>query len=172
MNINDLMKVAISEDDIRLIYPNALILTYNNLSDYNDIMELFNNNNYCFLLYETKKNFGHWTVIIKHDDSYEFFDSYGFKPDSELKFSPPYFRLCNNMIYPKLTLLLYNSNCNIEYNNKQLQAYKNNIFTCGRWCLFRCLKSNISIDDFIKFFNNVKNPDEYITLETYEILNK
>ncbi len=40
---------------------------------------------YCIILYEDRPNRGHWTALLKHNGLYEHFDSYGTKPNGQLK---------------------------------------------------------------------------------------
>lgn len=140
------------------------IVSYPDLINYNSINQLFGNKKCIILLYLTKKNYGHWTLITKHPNYYEHFDSYGVEPDKELLFTNVHFRLNNNMFYPLLSYLYYKSKKPIHYNPIRLQAMKKGVATCGRWCLVRYYLKNKypNVDDFAKLFKNIKNKDKKI----------
>lgn len=65
------------------------IITYPELKDYDNITELLPNNLCaCFILIRTSNNSGHWTVAARRNNTISYFDSYGIKPDGELKNIP------------------------------------------------------------------------------------
>ena len=45
---------------------------------------------FVFLLTESEKNKGHWTLLMRNDDKFEYFDSYGNSPKEILKFTPAF----------------------------------------------------------------------------------
>lgn len=124
------------------------IVVYPDLYKYEDLDELLEPHGAIFLLYEFKKNYGHWTLLFKQGDTIEHFDSYNYKPDKEFSFIPNYFRKVNKMMYPQLTKMLYDSGKDIHYNNFELQSQGENIATCGRWCLLRLRFKHMNIDEF------------------------
>ena len=71
--INELDKLAekivetpMGDDDIHFYLPKSKILKYSELSKYNDIDHLLNNDRDCaFILYEDSPNSGHWTCLTK-----------------------------------------------------------------------------------------------------------
>lgn len=135
----------------------AKIVTYPDLQSYKDIDELLKPHGVVFLLYEFKRFYGHWTLIYRRDDGgIECFDSYSYKPDEEFTFIPEYFRAINDMVYPRLTKMLLDSNKDIHYNNFKLQRESNNIATCGRWCLVRLLFKHMDIDKFYKMMKFIR----------------
>ena len=99
------MDIALSDKDImRLIKGKANLLTYTELQKYNNIDQVLGPYSALVLLYETSKNFGHWVCVFKvNENTIEHFDSYGLKPDDELKFIPEYFREVNYEEIPHLT---------------------------------------------------------------------
>lgn len=159
------MNYSLSNHDIKkALNNNVNIITYNDLSYYNNIKKAFNHKKFLVILFENKKNFGHWCCLFFHNNNtLEFFDSYGLMPDDELKFTSNVFRKNNNMLLPHLTYLLLKSPYNIEYNNYKFQSYNNNTNTCGRWVIVRLLYNDININDFYKIFGNIKNSDKFIT---------
>ncbi len=148
----------------------AHVYTYPELAKFKNIEDAFKPYNIIFLLYESRDGYGHWVTLINKRHSIEHFDSYGYKPDDELKFVPEVFREENNMKLPHLTCLLYKSKKKIEYNDYPLQEQKRDIATCGRWAVIRALFKKINVDEFIKLFiNKRKSPDDLVTILTYII---
>lgn len=173
MSLKLKMKKALSNYDLYKLFDNKInIYTYNELTKFNNIDDAFDKFDVIFLLFETKKNFGHWVCLIKTEDFIEHFDSYGIFPDKELKYTNKSFRMKNNMMLPHLTYLLLKSNKKIEYNDHQLQSKKYKwIATCGRFCALRYMCKDYNIDVFADFFlrNKKYTPDEIVTLLTYYI---
>lgn len=164
------MDKSLSDNDILNFLPNCKIIKYNELSNYDNINNLLNSSKFIIILYETKMNYGHWCCIfLNNKNNIEFFDSYGCIPDLQLKYIPTVFRKQNNELFPHLTWLLINCNNKIEYNNYKFQKNKKGINTCGRWCVVRCILSDLNIDEFYKLFKKYKNKDKIITELTYII---
>ena len=162
-----------STDLMRIMRNQCKIYTYNELSRIKSLDQLFGPYNCVFILYETRKNYGHWCVLTRDHNRITFFDSYGIFPDMELKWTPQAFRRRNNMILPHLTSLLYHdkSGREIHYNNHRLQRMNKKIATCGRWCaVFALMHSFCPVELFADhFLHYTNNPDKHITDLTYFI---
>ena len=126
----------------------AKIILYPDLYNYKNIDELLSPHGAIFLLYEYKPRYGHWTLLFRQNDTIEHFDSYNHKPDDEFSFIPEYFREVNNMMYPRLTRMLHDSNEEIHYNNFKLQKSGGDIATCGRHCLARLKHKDLNINQY------------------------
>lgn len=160
-------KIALSNFDVlKLVNGKANLLLYNQLHQYNNIDDVLGHNTACFILYESKKNFGHWCCLFKLDDNtLEFFDPYGYFVDDELDFIPENFRKISNQDYPHLSYLLYKSPYSLSYNEFNFQKLAKNVNTCGRWCSLRLILRNYSLKEFQKKFHKI-NGDELVTLLT------
>lgn len=134
----------------------AKIILYPDLYKYKNLEELLAPHGAIFLLYEYERFIGHWCLIFKQGNTIEHFDSYNYKPDQEFEFIPEYFREVNNMLYPQLTKMLYDSGKDIHYNNFKLQSEGANIATCGRHVLNRLKYKEMDIDDYYKMMNFIK----------------
>lgn len=145
------------------------ILTYRELIKINDLDIILGPNKACVILYETKDNFGHWVLCFERNNgNIEFFDSLSYFPDDELSFISKSYKIKNNICYPYLIRLFYDSNRQIEYNDHKLQHDKSS--TCARWCIVRYLLKNLHIDDFAQLFTNNKlTPDELVCYVTFDI---
>ena len=161
-----------SANDIeRILCGNVHIILYKDLAKVKNINSLLDRP--CVILYETKKNYGHWTLLLKiHPDTLELFDSYAYYPDQQLEFVGKEYR--NKLTaYPHLSKLIINSPfTNIISNNKPLQKFSKDINTCGRWVAVRALlweKMRMPLNRFIDIFDKKYGkltPDDIITLMT------
>lgn len=167
MNIKQEVARSLSDTDIKRFLKNKTkIIQYSELNKYNNIDDLLKPYGHVILLYMTAKNYGHWTLIMKREpNEIHFFDSYGYKPDEEFKFIDNEFRAASNQIYKKIVDMLYNSPYDITYNEYKLQGKstkKQQISTCGRWCLGRLLNGHLDEHQFAGCFKG-KNKDIQIT---------
>ena len=79
------MNYALTNFDIKNILGNdCLIIKYKELHNFNDLDKLMKNKKFIVILYEYKKNYGHWTCLLKQGRTIEFFDPYGTEPDMEI----------------------------------------------------------------------------------------
>lgn len=137
------------------------IILYSQLKNYNSINELLEPYDKVVILYYWKKYFGHWICIFKNvNGNIEVFDSLGSWIDDTLYTIDKEFRKQNNEDYKYLTKLLYDCNCEVEYNDKQLQSNKTS--TCGRWCVYRLKRDDLTIEEFQDLFKKNKNKDSKI----------
>jgi hypothetical protein len=161
-----------NSDILDLLNGKTKILTYTELTKYDDIDDILKPYGSCVILYLTKENYGHWTLIFKQKPYLlSFFDSYGYFPDEEIKFVPEYFREVSKQNKPHLTALLYNATkkgYKVEYNEYKYQKKKSNVRTCGRYVVARLMFRHLDNEEFHKLLTKDKryNPDFYVTLLT------
>lgn len=118
------------------------------------------------ILYESKPGFGHWTLLHRYRNNIEFFDSYGFQPDTEFNYVDPRYRLPHKLV--EFLLSMFDS-FKIHYNQYRFQTMSENIQTCGRWCILRNLLKHIDIDKFAEAVDSLSievkaTPDELVTI--------
>lgn len=162
------MNELTSADDMeRILGHGTRFLTYPDLARAESIEELFRKG-FFVLLYEHSRNVGHWCCVIRFPNRIEVFDSYGIKPDDELKFTPRHFREKNHMQFPHLTWLLYQSGVQIEYNHHKFQ--KPDVATCGRHVVYRLLNRNMPLERY-KYMLRDRHltPDQLVYLYTSNI---
>jgi len=143
------------------------IKKYSELKDYTTIYDLLpNEKDFVIILTEEKKNQGHWCCLLRNKDKFEWFDSYGVKPDGELKFIPLMVRRWLGQDEYDLSRLL--EPVKYEYNKKKLQNLQDGINTCGKWCIARILmfQTGHTLDEFLEKCKEKK--DE--TGKPYDIL--
>ena len=145
------------------------VITYPEIESYSTIGDVLRPYGSTIILYMTGEGYGHWVALFKTDNGpIEFFDSYGYFPDSELKFTNPEYNSHMIIEYPFILKLLYDTEYPIEYNEHKYQSKKDGISTCGRWCAFRIRYKWMSNDEFFNFIKrlskyfNIKDKDELI----------
>ena len=165
------MRKAISHglygSEIREFLPDIKIINYRQLSKHNNIDDVLGSGNAVIILYEWVLNSGHWVCLFKDGNVVEHFDSYGVKPDHELKWTPKEFKKTYYNKIPHLVKLLWQSPYDIRYSHHQLQKESPNVSTCGRWAVLRLILKHLDEDQFAKLFKNKSmSPDYLVTLMT------
>ena len=145
--------------------PDSRIILYNEIKNYKNINDLFNNKEKIIILYIMQVHgnhiSGHWTCLFKNEDKNEihFFDSYGLEVDSEEKYVPLNIVHKYYEDYAYLSDLLNNSTYNITHSKYKLQAP--HVETCGRHVTLRL--HNVELNDKqyydCYFKNKIDNPD-------------
>ena len=167
-----MMRTPLSHSDLKKILGDDLkIIVYSDLSKLSNLRELLPNERDCVvILYEEKELSGHWTCLTRDGDLFTFFDSYGLKPDAELRWLSFEMRRRLNELTPHLTKLL--SNENYVYNNTNFQQDDSKIETCGdHVCAFLYSFKNYNMDleqyqEYMKYLKRlVKQPYDYIVAE-------
>lgn len=132
----------LSDGDIRNHIPDVKIIKYNQLDEYNTIEQLLpRTHDYVVILTELKENNGHWLALLRDDKTLIFFDSYGFRPDKHLLWTPKYLRKQLGQDEPHLSYLLNHAIDNgfkVVFDETAYQNRKDgNIATCGRHVVYR-----------------------------------
>jgi hypothetical protein len=128
---------------------NKKLLKYSELENINNIDELLpDNRDYRIILTESQKNSGHWCCITKQNNVYTWFDSYGEKPDGELKYISAIMNKMLGQDKKNLSRILktIKQPNQLLYNETKYQKLKDGINTCGRWCICFLLLSHIGYD--------------------------
>jgi|SRR5580693_8213995 hypothetical protein len=153
-----------------LVDRKANLIVYPNLVHYKTLDQMLEPYGACFLLFESKPNFGHWCCIFKVDDeTVEFFNPYGGDehgyPDDCLNFIAAPFRKKSNQDHTYLSALMYNSPYELTYNEYKFQKHGHNINTCGRWCAIRLIFRFLTLDEFSNIFKR-DDGDKLVTILT------
>jgi len=168
----ELIVSPLGDDDIKHFLPNARIMKYTELNNYNNLEELLpKNKTFVIILYENQPNKGHWTALLRYKDkqrgdTVEFFDSLADngEPDAPLKWNSAKTNKLLGQGQPILTYLLNKSNLPVVYNKLKFQSDGNkkdgnNINTCGRHCVFRIitmLGNNYNLEQYQKLMKEIK----------------
>jgi len=154
-NIKKVKEYALSDSDIHSYLPDVKIYMYNELDNYSKIDDILPHpNSYLILLYQDSENTGHWTCILRQNNTVEFFDPYGKYPDTELRWVDNEVREDLGITGKFISNLFDNSNLKIVYNTAPYQHTSNKVNTCGRHVVYRLLNRNLSLKDYHKHFKN------------------
>lgn len=169
--IKELSKIPLSGIDIyNTCEKNIKIIKYGEICEYQTIDQLFGQYDAIALLYESKPNYGHWVLLLRHSDinTIEFFCSYGLFIDDHLKYIDKNFKQQTNQDFIYLSKLLLDSGYKIIYNNVKIQKLKKGVSTCGRHICLRYIMRNIPLKKYIKIMNSSKcnSADDLSTLLT------
>jgi hypothetical protein len=162
MDALKLINKALSDEDIqRILGGDAKIIKYSELGHLYDIDQLLTNDkDYCIILYEDAPNRGHWTALLKYNGLYEHFDSYGVKPDTELKWISAKRNRMLNQDEPYLTQLLEKEEEKYICNNVAYQNKDSRVNACGSHVVHRIyrLKNNdMSLPDYYQYMKSIKD---------------
>jgi len=161
----------LSDADLRTILGDDLkILKYSELAKVESLEALLpNSKDYCILLYETEENSGHWVALLRYTsvngyDRIEFFDPYGYKPDSELRWVSQRMRENLGQDEPYLTRLIKQANATAGYPRVQHSPYHfekvdKKINTCGHHSshrIYRLIHNNMDLHDYWVYMEHAR----------------
>jgi len=146
-------------------------LTYDELSNYNNVNELFEDSDYVIILIRWDNNTGHYIGLINDNDYIEKFDSFGLGHTYHKEL------INNKHLNPEKLLddLLKTTNKKIIKNRVEYQNYDDdNLATCGRHILYRFLnhkKKNMNLKDYNKLMKKLKRESglDYDEIVSYMI---
>ncbi|HEY9705357.1 MAG TPA: hypothetical protein V6C58_23160 [Allocoleopsis sp.] len=161
---NDLKEVKnepMSDITIEKYLPNAKILEYSELKKYNSLTNLLpKNKDYVIVLFRHATG-AHWIVLLRLNDAFEIFCSYGSKPDEYyFDWATQSENLGFGQNEPYITKMINNTPNEVIYNPIQYQFESNNIATCGRHVLnriFHMLNHNSNLNDYFNYMKRKKN---------------
>lgn len=166
----ELISKALSDSDIRQALNNDVnIVKYSELKNMKNIDELLRNDR-AVILFELKKNDGHWCSVVRNKERIIFTDSYGMFPENEIDYIPVSFKYVSKQDRGYLLKLLYNQNLPVHFSQYRLQKLENGINTCGRYCVIRCIMKELNEDEFAKMLKSSEySPDELVSILTYDV---
>jgi len=136
------------------------IIKYSELDKYPCFADLLpREQDFSVLLIEQKENSGHWVCIVRENNDIYLFDSYGSSLDRELGFVAKSMRILLGED-KRFVERMINCKCdkcrdfNIIENVSKFQSLKNDIATCGRWCILfieMMHKMKYDLDQFASF---------------------
>lgn len=164
LNKEELKREPMDDGDIRHYLGNeSRIISYSDLNNFNTIEEILpRNKTYFILLYQLDSpSSGHWAIISRMNDIFEYFCSYGKLPDYPiLHWAIDEFK----NVPLKLSSLLDHSTLPVVYNSICFQNSKNKqISTCGGFVVFRALtmlEFDATLGKFNMLLQQLKNESE------------
>jgi hypothetical protein len=134
--LEEIVTIPMDGGDIAHYYPKVRIIKYNDLDNYTSIEEILpSDDTYFILLYLDSPSTGHWVAMTRNKNLITFFDSYGGKIDSQLKWVDMGERIRLDTDKPCLTRLLKAGNVPYNYSPYDYQSNNPDIATCGSHCL-------------------------------------
>lgn len=146
---------SFSDLDIKHFLPKAKVLKYSEfVRSGKTIKQLMGKQEHpIVLLFELKQSSGHWTCLSRlPDGTLSFFDSYGFKPDDELKFVPDHFKKQSKQDHTYLINKMLEDGAPVEYQPYKLQKMSKDICSCGRHVIARLAFSNLPIEQYVDLY--------------------
>ena len=86
--LDKIIKSPMDDDEIKKYLPNVPVLSYTELTEKTLDEILPDKNTYCIILYQSSPHSGHWVALLRYDNLYEYFDSYGNVIDEPLSWVP------------------------------------------------------------------------------------
>jgi hypothetical protein len=108
---------------------------------------------------------------MRYNDVIEFFDSYGGKPDSQLKWVNQSRRHQLGITDKYLSRLLDNTDLPVIYNKVKYQDGDPDVTTCGRhvvWRILNMLKKNMDLKQYNKMMKGSGLPADLIVSEAVD----
>jgi len=139
---------AMTNFDIKRIYPRLPVIQYPELANYRDIHHLTNNpyNGAIILVVHTANAgggiSGHWILVFmdKINDDVYLWDSYGKYPDKHIvELGHDRVNFDEDNLYLSNMLMNDNSIQQVFYNPHQYQSKSYNVATCGKWVAWRLM---------------------------------
>ena len=149
-----------SDADIEMYLPQAKVFMFRELKAYPTIQSILRKpRDYMILLYEHTPQNGHWVAVMRYENTIEFFCPYGsspYSPNSPLEWNSPEENAVVDATHNYLEDLLNKAEgegWDVIYNKKDFQEKRNNVNTCGAFCVWRvlCLTAdNMNLSAFQK----------------------
>ena len=156
--LRKIMTEPMSDADLEVYLPQAKILMFRELKNYPTIQSILRKpRDYFIMLYEHTPQNGHWVAVMRYESTIEFFCPYGsspYSPNSPLEWNSPEQNQVVDATHNYLEDLLNNAKTqgwSVIYNKMDFQEKRNNINTCGAFCVWRVLclmEDNMYLSEF------------------------
>lgn len=169
MNTNLIIKktesIALTFDQLQFLVGEKVTaqckwIIYDDLKKFKNIEDLMSKGAVVILLQIERRDapkVGHFIILLDHKTHYEHFDSYGLDIDEENSITNEH----------HLTNIFRTTGKRIVNNSKRLQRFREDINTCGRWCVARLLLKHLELAQFISLISYFKfDHDELISAMT------
>ena len=140
--------------------PYTKVLEYDKLPNKGSLAQVFGRHKALIIFYTMhdprERPIGHFSTILKHKNGYEYFSSYGFRPEEEIAKTHSSGKL----------LRLLGKNYVRSGARLQNKVHSN---TCARWAAARCFLHEVPLQVFVKTFSGrtqLQTPDDTVTMST------
>lgn len=159
--LSKLTSTPLTGQDLKRMTKNkATVMPYDDLKNVTDIDQIFKTQCVIILLNieGSGQPVGHWVLMIDKGNEIEHFDSYGLNIDEEL---------AKTHEAPYLSNLVGKSRRRVLQSSRQYQRMKEDVDTCGRWCVLRCGVKNLTDEQFRKLIQSAGTvPDDFAVIAT------
>lgn len=153
----------ITNHDLDKIIHNVKIVKFADLEKYESIYDLLPKKiDFVVILTETEGvNTGHWQLLLRNNNVFEFFDSYGDEPKTIIKFITKKMNQYLGNDYNKdmgHILKSIKPEDKLIINKYEFQSDTNDVNTCGRWVASRIINFMLGMDNkqYINWFKGIK----------------
>lgn len=171
------MDHSLSDSEIRRCVPGVKIMSYPDLRKYAHLDDILDSKGRVVILFLTEGPMvGHWTTMFKDgENSFQWFDSYGLKPDGNRRWLSKSKLISLREEKPILTDLIKGAEeggATVNFSPYHFQRDNASIETCGRHVACRLIKKHLSPSDYAMWVtqNNTADPDKVVTQYTDAIL--
>jgi hypothetical protein len=160
--------IGLTDKQMLTLVPNTTWIGYDELVQRflrgEGILDIMKPYDCMIILYFTiSSSYGHWTCVIHHkgtpnapEGTLEFFDPYGYTIDGVVKDINPKLKKKMLQRFPTLSYMFLLSGIPVEYNEKQLQSFGDDIATCGYWTALRLQWKHLPLNKFQEVFETIK----------------
>ena len=158
--ITEIEHKSLSDTDIKKVLGRGCkIIKYSQLSKYSDLDQLLSKDkDYVVILIENSPNEGHWCALLRYNNLLEWFDSYSYPVDSDLRWTSMQKRQQLHEDIPYLSKLLDKSSRECIYNNIKYQQMSNLINTCGTHVccrIWHLMNKNLTLPEYYKMMKTI-----------------
>jgi hypothetical protein len=179
--LNRIKAYALSNEDInKILNPDTKIFTYPKFCEMEHIDEAFDELGRCIFLFLTEsESSGHWLSMFKTKENViHYFDPYGEKPEAQRKWLSQAQLEALGEGEPCLMNLLKESGYKVYSNAVPYQKNKEDINTCGKWCVARLICKDFNDKEYFNLVKKemkdtgAKTPDDWVSMFIYKLLGK
>jgi hypothetical protein len=156
--LRQIITEPMSDADLEVYLPQAKIFMFRELKGYPSIQSILKRpRDYMILLYEHTPQNGHWVAVLRYENTIEYFCPYGtspYSPNSPLEWNTPEENAVVDATSNYLEDLLNKAKTEgweVIYNKMDFQEKRNNVNTCGAFCVWRVLclmEDNMNLSAF------------------------
>ena len=167
------MDYMVSANDIKRILGEKIkIIRFPDLVNYNSMQEVLPFPNDCAIIFfldevTPTNNIGHWACIMRNDNRYEFFDSYGLSPKEDLDHIDKEKRIKFGEQHNYLKELGGGA---LRHNPVDYQSWDPKVATCGRYAIIRLLAFQAGITSNKEFYRFMKDAKKECNCKSFDEL--
>lgn len=156
------LQIPLSNEDLEQHLGSQQIVKYADLKNYKSLYDLLpNKTDYCIVLLEAERNYGHWCCLLRQNKTFYYFNSYGKRYDNDKNYiSKMMLKILKQDRNEIQRLISATGLKKIPYNTVKMQGDSQ---VCGRYCVFMAIMNNLRFTpkDSISFLKKYKGQGTY-----------